>query len=109
MEQLTYQQKAEASQLKESYCNFWKSAKFTRGWAQPLFSREEVEHLLDEVAEIVVRIKSKVKGTNPSITLMEGNGLEYLWRISKNPLKDPKSFVRGLVHSTFMVIILQFL
>eukprot|EP01124_Arcella_intermedia_P034984 TRINITY_DN8803_c0_g2_i1.p1 TRINITY_DN8803_c0_g2~~TRINITY_DN8803_c0_g2_i1.p1 ORF type:complete len:562 (-),score=159.03 TRINITY_DN8803_c0_g2_i1:96-1781(-) len=95
--------KTKAYMVKDAYSSFWDNIKFKRGWAKPLFSKEEVDHLLEEAADIVVEIRNGLDLKDPSFKLrmLEGNGREFLWNVLENPLSDPENFVRGLVHATF--------
>ena len=57
------------------------ASRFRRGWAKPLFSYEEVEHLLELAADIVVKIRKEVDEKNSSLKLrvLDGSAREFLW------------------------------
>lgn len=91
-------------ELVAKYRSFWDKAKYNKGWSKPLFERHEVDDLLDEAAEIVVRIRNglgskytKCRNLLPS----HGSAHEYLWNLETNPLDDKPAFVRDIVHATF--------
>ena len=44
----------EVSKVRSAYSDFWKNIKFRKGWDAPLFTEEEVDHLLQDAAEITV-------------------------------------------------------
>ncbi len=54
---ITSDQKRKIYELRAAYADFWNNRKFKKGWAKPLFDYGQVEELLDEAAEIVVRIR----------------------------------------------------
>eukprot|EP01124_Arcella_intermedia_P034985 TRINITY_DN8803_c0_g3_i1.p1 TRINITY_DN8803_c0_g3~~TRINITY_DN8803_c0_g3_i1.p1 ORF type:complete len:389 (-),score=121.06 TRINITY_DN8803_c0_g3_i1:59-1225(-) len=89
--------------VKDAYSAFWDNIKFKRGWEKPLFSKEEVDHLLEEAADIVVEIRNGLDQKDPSFKLrmLEGNGREFLWSVQEHPRSNPSNFVRGLIHATF--------
>jgi len=62
-----------------------------------------VDDLLTEAAEIVVKIRSQLDKENPSFKLrmLEGNVREYLWTQVRHPKKNPRKFIRDIVHATF--------
>lgn len=99
---LTGKMKSDVKAVKEAYGTFWDNIKFRKGWEKPLFTKDEVAPLLDEAAEVVVRIRSKLDEINPGFKLrmLEGSAKEFLWQFTKDPNKHRSSFVRGLVHAT---------
>jgi HSP20 family molecular chaperone IbpA len=88
--------------LKNTYCEFWESVKFSKGWDAPVIEMNDVIHLLDEAAEIVVRIRTYLDANNPEserkYRVVDGNAKEYLWDLESRP-KD-EVFIRDLVHAT---------
>eukprot|EP01094_Clydonella_sp_ATCC50884_P013730 TRINITY_DN2400_c0_g1_i1.p1 TRINITY_DN2400_c0_g1~~TRINITY_DN2400_c0_g1_i1.p1 ORF type:complete len:715 (-),score=221.30 TRINITY_DN2400_c0_g1_i1:1977-4121(-) len=90
----------------EAYCAFWDHARFKHGWMKPVFSKEEVMHLLQRAALIVARGREELDRKDPhfKIRSLDGAAQEFLWTVSESPFKnDPRGdeFVRKLVHATF--------
>jgi hypothetical protein len=100
---LSSEDKKKVIEVKEAYNSFWDHIKFKRGWAKPLFSKEEVDDLLTEAAEIVVKIRNQLDKENPcfKLRMLEGNVREYLWTQMRHPKKNPRKFIRDIVHATF--------
>ena len=91
-------------ELVSKYMSFWDKAKFRKGWSKHLFDRHEVKDLLDEAAEIVVRIREALgpqHNKRRAILPTHGNAHEYLWNLESNPLENKEAFVRDIVHATF--------
>lgn len=100
---LTPKQQRDVLNVKSAIESFWDNIKFRKEWEKPLFSKEEVQPLIQEASEIVVRIRSDMDEKDPSfkLRLLDGNAREYLWGLTSNPKKHPERFVRNLVHSVF--------
>lgn len=102
LEPLTAQGKQDLINVIEAYGHFWNNIKFNKGWATPPFKREEVEDLLHQAAEYVVRIRNHLDSKDPSVKMRvrDGSAQEYFWGIDWNPVDDPRRFVVELVHAT---------
>lgn len=102
----------EKHQLKEAYSDFWNNnIKFKKGWESPAIEYKEVQDLLDEAADIAIRIRSSLDDKDSSFKLrmvmrsflhfliiqIDGSARELLWEKCNNrdPLNDPQQFVRG--------------
>eukprot|EP01012_Entosiphon_sulcatum_P054981 TRINITY_DN762_c0_g3_i1.p1 TRINITY_DN762_c0_g3~~TRINITY_DN762_c0_g3_i1.p1 ORF type:complete len:726 (-),score=198.76 TRINITY_DN762_c0_g3_i1:281-2458(-) len=101
-EPLTAQGKQDVINVVEAYGHFWSNIKFTKGWATPPFKREEVEDLLHQAAEYVVRIRNHLDAKDASMKMRvrDGSAQEYFWGIDWDPAEDPRRFVVELVHAT---------
>lgn len=100
---LSPEQAESAKQVLEAYGDFWRHVKFAQKWSEPLFTREEVEDLLEMAAECVVRIRSLLdeQGGGLKLRMLDGSAREFLFMIDFHPQIDPERFVRELVHATF--------
>lgn len=89
-------------QVKNSYGSFWSHIKFRKGWDAPLFARAEVEDLLTQAAEVVVRIRRHVDRHRDGMKLRAVGGMatEFLFTVEDHPQANPQRFVRQLVHAT---------
>jgi len=86
--------------LKNTYGEFWENVRFTKGWASPICEKDEVMHLLESAAEIVVRVRTHLDFINPEpkFRILDGNAKEYLWNLENLPSEE--DFIRQLVHAT---------
>jgi len=103
IEPLTSEDKQKILAVKNAYSSFWDHIKFKKGWAKPCISKEEVDHLLNEAAKIVVRIRKEMDKEDPTFKLrmLEGNAREYLWTVTRHCKHNPQKFIRDIVHATF--------
>lgn len=98
---LTNEEKAEKANLLQAYGQFFKNISFARGWARPPFVYQDIKHLLDEAADIVVRIRTYCKQSHEMRTQpIEGAGVEFLYTLHEKPSNEVV-FVNDLVHATF--------
>ena len=107
MKSLTREETRKKQELIDAYSDFWNNIKFRKGWQKPLFQRDEVLHLLDRAAEIVIRKRSLLdKDGEFKMRMVDGAAREYLWSVTEHPIvpadkaKEDK-FVHDLVHATF--------
>lgn len=107
MRSLTREETRKKKQLIDAYSDFWNNIKFRRGWQKPLFTREEVLHLLDRAAEIVIRKRTEIDENGEfKMRMVDGAAREFLWSVTEHPMnptdkiKEDK-FVHDLVHATF--------
>eukprot|EP01114_Cavostelium_apophysatum_P013772 TRINITY_DN3411_c0_g1_i7.p1 TRINITY_DN3411_c0_g1~~TRINITY_DN3411_c0_g1_i7.p1 ORF type:complete len:740 (+),score=249.18 TRINITY_DN3411_c0_g1_i7:190-2409(+) len=105
---LSSKQAQASREVRDSYNDFWNNIKFRRGWESPLVDMNQVSPLLDEAAEIVVRIRSYLDEKDPSIKMRmrDGSAREYLWEWQHgdgetSPMDNPEEFVNEMVHWTF--------
>lgn len=100
---LTEQQLVEKNKLKRAYARFWDNSAFRKGWSQPPFPLSEAEHLLEEAAELVVRIRTALreggKKCRGPAGHIQGSATEYFWSTSSKP-QEVSKFVTGLVMAT---------
>src|SRR3989338_11407647 len=73
------------AQVTSEYAHFWNHIKFKNGWAVPFFTRDEVEEILVQAAEIVVRIRSHIdKHQNPNdgmiMRMVDGSARDLLFQ-----------------------------
>jgi len=87
----------DALALVQSYREYWNAKKFKENWDKAFCDLQKVEHLLEEAAEIVIEIRTKLghEGGDP----IEGAAKEYLWSLDALPV--PEEFVLDLIHATF--------
>eukprot|EP01012_Entosiphon_sulcatum_P048311 TRINITY_DN667_c1_g3_i1.p1 TRINITY_DN667_c1_g3~~TRINITY_DN667_c1_g3_i1.p1 ORF type:complete len:653 (-),score=104.42 TRINITY_DN667_c1_g3_i1:9-1967(-) len=103
---LSLKDRADILSLVEAYGWFWRNLRFHPELAQRAFSKEEVEPLLTEAAEYVVRIRKELDERSPGVKLRlrDGSAQQFLWHqadMGADPASDPQVFVRHLVHATF--------
>eukprot|EP01126_Amoeba_proteus_P051567 TRINITY_DN6167_c0_g1_i1.p1 TRINITY_DN6167_c0_g1~~TRINITY_DN6167_c0_g1_i1.p1 ORF type:complete len:603 (-),score=179.42 TRINITY_DN6167_c0_g1_i1:142-1950(-) len=82
--------------LLNAYNTFWDNK-----LAATAFERSDVEHLLEEAAEIVIQIRSLCQKQGkpfPSEFPLVGMAREYLYNLEKLPAED--EFVRSIIHAT---------
>jgi len=104
------------TKLLEAYLQLWNDNSTNR-WVKPFFPPEELDFLLSEAAEIVVRIRHHIDRKNieydkevedgkkekrklPRIRVLTGSVREYFWTVDVHPNLDPVKFVKGVVHAT---------
>jgi hypothetical protein len=67
---LTSKQIHEKHQLKDAYADFWNNnIKFKKGWETPAIELKEVQGLLDEAADIAVRIRNSLDAKDKSFKM----------------------------------------
>lgn len=113
-EPLTPQMCSKKRELVQRYKSFWEKTKYMKGWMKPIVEKNQVIDLLEEAAEIVIRIKAaigklndhkntlapkkKVSKVNSSL----GTAHEYLWNLELDLTdKNNEQFIHGIVHATF--------
>lgn len=90
-------------QLKSSYAQFWNSSVFKGGYSQPPISFDSVEHLLEQAAEIVIRLRNYFSclrgGKQVKVGCIDGTAHEFFWTLSEANVQhastNPKQFVKG--------------
>lgn len=89
----------------DAYAAFWDDIGFRRGWRQPPFEQDDVDHLLLEAAEVAALVlqahqKKQPEGT-AQLIMRGGQCKEWLKDTGYSPESEPQRFVRDLVHQTF--------
>ena len=88
--------------VKNAYSDFWNHIKFKKGWETPRIKLHEVSGLLDEAAEIVVRIRSALDSSNSlfKVRMIDGSARELLWdkclEREDDALENKDEFIRGI-------------
>ncbi len=75
---LSSKQITDKHKIKDAYADYWNHIKFQRGWEQPAVQLKEVQNLLDEAADICIRIRSALDAKDPSFKL------RMVWLIQDN-------------------------
>jgi hypothetical protein len=89
-----------------AYHNYFTHISFRNGWSKPSFTKEEVDELFQDAANIVVRVRSHLDrqaGDNMKLRLLDGEAQKFLHSKDARALleKNPREFVVALVDSTF--------
>lgn len=105
---LTNKEKRKKEELVEAYSDFWNNIRFRKGWQQPVFTREEVLHLLEKAADIVIRKRTLLDEEEDGfkMRMIDGSARDFLWSVNEHPVvigdfEQEDEFVHQLVHATF--------
>lgn len=94
-------------ELVESFDRYWNSVRFSKGWATPSVSRNDVKPLLQNVAQAVNKLCKKCN-VQPCSTadLLEGAAEAtdaFFSTITYHPMTEPRRFIFELVSSIVKV------
>eukprot|EP00727_Mastigamoeba_balamuthi_P009348 m51a1_g5035 hypothetical protein (799) ;mRNA; f:373864-376541 len=100
LEPLDALQEQEKRTLLEAYADFWRNTAFSKGYNAPRCSKEDIDALLDEAADYVVRIRGEAPPGGSPLRVPEGSAYEMLWNLDHHPNSAPAAFVLELVRAT---------
>eukprot|EP01128_Nolandella_sp_AFSM9_P003189 TRINITY_DN1371_c1_g1_i1.p1 TRINITY_DN1371_c1_g1~~TRINITY_DN1371_c1_g1_i1.p1 ORF type:complete len:622 (+),score=194.71 TRINITY_DN1371_c1_g1_i1:169-2034(+) len=102
---LSSRQKKERKAVLDAFVSFWDNQldRLQHEEEASTFSRNEVLHLLEVAAEIVVRLRTDLDAAHPTdkLRVRAGQAREYFWQSQQKHIHPRgKQFLRGLVHAS---------
>ena len=97
---------SDTQRISEAYLKYFDHIRFRNGWAKPAFTKDEVQHLFDEAAYFVARIRQyldKQSSGEARLRQVDGEAQKYLHTEQAPALlrTDPRRFMIAVVDATF--------
>ena len=91
-----------AEEIEAAYADFFEHISFRKGWKACPFRKRDVDVLFHKAAVAVSCIRSR-ELDGDSLTLRQTDGSARDWMMdAHDPVLNPRAFVDGLVHATFL-------